>query len=70
MQRAGGVPLLGCAARGGQAGYGMVELDNVNFHECVQLEKFEQQKMLVLEPPHGAHAARGAAHTHAERTHT
>eukprot|EP00966_Prymnesium_polylepis_P139478 3223084-Prymnesium_polylepis.1 len=30
----------------------MVELDNVNFHECVQLDKFEQQKMLVLEPPH------------------
>jgi AP-4 complex subunit mu-1 len=38
---------------GGKAGYGMVELDNVNFHECVQLEKFEQEKMLVLEPPHG-----------------
>jgi len=38
---------------GGQAGYGMVELDNVNFHECVQLEKFEQERMLVLEPPHG-----------------
>lgn len=31
----------------------MVELDNVNFHECVQLDKFESQKMLVLEPPHG-----------------
>merc|ERR1719382_2299602 len=33
----------------GKAGYGMVELDNVNFHECVQLEKFEQERMLVLE---------------------
>jgi AP-4 complex subunit mu-1 len=38
---------------GGHAGYGMVELDNVNFHECVQLDKFEQERMLVLEPPHG-----------------
>merc|ERR1719327_1329218 len=37
----------------GKAGYGMVELDNVNFHECVQLDKFEQERMLVLEPPHG-----------------
>mmetsp|Transcript_51841 Transcript_51841/g.119186 ORF Transcript_51841/g.119186 Transcript_51841/m.119186 type:complete len:437 (-) Transcript_51841:176-1486(-) len=40
-------------ASSGKAGYGMVELDNVNFHECVQLEKFEQERMLVLEPPHG-----------------
>lgn len=38
---------------GGKAGYGAVELDNVNFHECVQLDKFEQERMLVLEPPHG-----------------
>jgi len=37
----------------GKAGYGMVELDHVNFHECVQLDKFEQERMLVLEPPHG-----------------
>jgi len=37
----------------GKGGYGMVELDNVNFHECVNLEKFEQERMLVLEPPHG-----------------
>mmetsp|Transcript_24981 Transcript_24981/g.42707 ORF Transcript_24981/g.42707 Transcript_24981/m.42707 type:complete len:232 (-) Transcript_24981:72-767(-) len=36
-----------------KAGYGCVELDNVNFHECVQLDKFEREKMLVLEPPHG-----------------
>jgi len=41
------------AGSGVKAGYGMVELDNVNFHECVQLDKFESQKMLVLEPPHG-----------------
>ena len=39
-------------AGGGHAGYGMVELDNVNFHECVDLGKFEQERMLVLEPPH------------------
>jgi len=38
---------------GRSSGYGMIELDNVNFHECVQLDKFEQEKMLVLEPPHG-----------------
>jgi len=41
------------AGSGVKAGYGVVELDNVNFHECVQLDKFESQKMLVLEPPHG-----------------
>jgi AP-4 complex subunit mu-1 len=40
-------------ASAGKAGYGMVELDNVNFHECVQLDKFESERMLVLEPPHG-----------------
>ena len=37
----------------GKGGYGMVELDNVNFHECVQLDKFEAERMLILEPPHG-----------------
>jgi AP-4 complex subunit mu-1 len=44
---------LTIAGSGGRGGYGTVELDNVNFHECVQLEKFEQERMLVLEPPHG-----------------
>ena len=29
----------------GRSGYGTVELDNVNFHECVQLDKFEQERM-------------------------
>jgi AP-4 complex subunit mu-1 len=43
--------ISGMGGRG--AGYGMIELDNVNFHECVQLDKFEQERMLVLEPPHG-----------------
>ena len=43
----------GVTPRVAQAGYGMVELDNVNFHECVQLDKFENERMLVLEPPHG-----------------
>jgi len=38
---------------GGRSGYGVVELDNVNFHECVQLDKFEAERMLILEPPHG-----------------
>ena len=33
------------AGSGVKAGYGVVELDNVNFHECVQLDKFESQKM-------------------------
>jgi len=36
-----------------RAGYGMIELDNVNFHECVNVDKFESERMLVLEPPHG-----------------
>mmetsp|Transcript_1485 Transcript_1485/g.4807 ORF Transcript_1485/g.4807 Transcript_1485/m.4807 type:complete len:282 (+) Transcript_1485:601-1446(+) len=40
-------------ASAGKGGYGMVELDNVNFHECVQLDKFDAERMLVLEPPHG-----------------
>jgi AP-4 complex subunit mu-1 len=40
-------------ASAGKGGYGMVELDNVNFHECVQLDKFDSERMLVLEPPHG-----------------
>ena len=30
-------------AGGGKAGYGMIELDNVNFHESVNLEKFEHE---------------------------
>jgi len=25
-----------------------VELDNVNFHECVNLEKFEQERRLLI----------------------
>jgi len=36
-----------------RAGYGMIELDNVNFHEVVNVDKFESERMLVLEPPHG-----------------
>ena len=44
---------------GGHAGYGMIELDNVNFHECVNLEKCVRPRE-ASSSPHHTHA-----HTHA-----
>jgi AP-4 complex subunit mu-1 len=41
------------AGMGQRAGYGMIELDNVNFHECVNVDQFEADRMLTLQPPHG-----------------
>jgi len=44
------------AAQGGARGsaaYGSVQLDDVNFHECVVLDRFEAEKTLSLTPPSG-----------------
>lgn len=37
--------------RGGN--YGVCVLDSCNFHECVNLDNFEEQKLLKLNPPEG-----------------
>ncbi|CAK4074110.1 unnamed protein product [Aphanomyces euteiches] len=34
-------------------GYGQVVLDDCNFHECVQLDEFERDRVLVFTPPDG-----------------
>lgn len=44
--RAGGAP-------GGGGLYGQVALDDVNFHECVSLSRFESERVLTLTPPSG-----------------
>ncbi|ETV94349.1 hypothetical protein H310_11992 [Aphanomyces invadans] len=33
--------------------YGQVMLDDANFHECVQLDEFERDRVLVFTPPDG-----------------
>lgn len=39
---------------GGAAGlYGSVQLDDVNFHECVSLDRFDSEKVITLSPPSG-----------------
>mmetsp|Transcript_8088 Transcript_8088/g.23806 ORF Transcript_8088/g.23806 Transcript_8088/m.23806 type:complete len:457 (-) Transcript_8088:131-1501(-) len=43
----------GARGGGGGAGYGAVHLDDVNFHECVVLDRFEGEKVLTLAPPSG-----------------
>jgi AP-4 complex subunit mu-1 len=54
----GARPLLACfcshalLARAG-GGYGSVEVDDCNFHECVKLEDWESQRLLSLVPPDG-----------------
>jgi len=37
----------------GSGGYGAVELDDCNFHECVKLGAFESQRVLTFVPPDG-----------------
>ncbi len=37
----------------GTGGYGAVELDDCNFHECVKLNAFESQRVLTFVPPDG-----------------
>lgn len=39
--------------RGSGGGYGVVEVDDCNFHECVKLDDFESQRILSLTPPDG-----------------
>ena len=36
--------------------YGNVVMDDANFHECVDLSEFEEQKILSLFPPDGEFA--------------
>jgi hypothetical protein len=38
----------------GTGGYGAVELDDCNFHECVKLGAFESQRVLTFVPPDGS----------------
>jgi AP-4 complex subunit mu-1 len=52
--------VIASTSAGGRAGgagaggaYGAVSLDDVNFHECVGLERFESEKVLTLSPPSG-----------------
>lgn len=37
----------------GQAGYGRVQLDDVNFHESCRLDNFERERVLLVHPPGG-----------------
>jgi AP-4 complex subunit mu-1 len=37
----------------GTGGYGAVELDDCNFHECVKLNAFDSQRVLTFVPPDG-----------------
>eukprot|EP00808_Paulinella_micropora_P011603 g78993.t1 len=39
--------------KGSGSGYGSVEIDDCNFHECVQLDEFESQRVLSFLPPDG-----------------
>jgi len=37
----------------GTGGYGVVEIDDCNFHECVKLDNFDSQRVLTFMPPDG-----------------
>lgn len=37
----------------GPRSYGQVVLDDCNFHECVQLDEFERDRVLIFQPPDG-----------------
>jgi len=37
----------------GTGGYGVVEIDDCNFHECVKLDNFDTQRVLTFIPPDG-----------------
>lgn len=43
--------VIGSQGQGGA--YGQVVLDDVNFHDCIQLDEFEQSRVLVFQPPDG-----------------
>eukprot|EP00455_Lapot_gusevi_P049590 TRINITY_DN705_c0_g1_i6.p1 TRINITY_DN705_c0_g1~~TRINITY_DN705_c0_g1_i6.p1 ORF type:complete len:468 (-),score=141.13 TRINITY_DN705_c0_g1_i6:134-1474(-) len=38
---------------GNNFGYGVVAIDDCNFHECVKLDEFENRRVLTLVPPDG-----------------
>jgi len=39
--------------KGSGRGYGVIEIDDCNFHECVKLDEFESQRILSFFPPDG-----------------
>jgi len=51
--------VIASSGRGGESGggggalYGQAQLDDVNFHECVSLERFESERVITLTPPSG-----------------
>lgn len=45
--------VVGKGAAAGGGGYGVLELDDCNFHECVNLEEWDGQRILTLTPPDG-----------------
>lgn len=45
-------------AKPGAVGYGRVGLDDVNFHECVRLDRWDRERTLVMNPPDGEVAVR------------
>ncbi|RQM19068.1 hypothetical protein B5M09_008142 [Aphanomyces astaci] len=45
--------IVGGNASINHSGYGQVVLDDANFHECVQLDEFERDRVLVFTPPDG-----------------
>jgi len=52
----------------GSGGYGVVEIDDCNFHECVKLEEFESQRILSFFPPDGEFVVMGYRITNEFRT--
>ncbi|KAG8459283.1 hypothetical protein KFE25_014128 [Diacronema lutheri] len=50
---ASGAGTRASAGGGASALYGAVHLDDINFHECVSLERFESERVLTLSPPSG-----------------
>lgn len=41
------------ASRSGAANYGVVEIDDCNFHECARLDEFDSQRIVSFLPPDG-----------------
>jgi len=39
--------------RGGTSRYGVVELDDCNFHDCVRLDEWDEAKVMAFQPPDG-----------------
>ena len=48
--------VIGGSGGGGAMGSSSVILDDCNFHECVDLTEFEDQRIMSLNPPDGEFA--------------